>query len=325
MLFGSIPAHTGERASRTARTSQQKVYPRTYGGTHTAATSDLTVPGLSPHIRGNDCRTYLCDSVSGSIPAHTGERKYRTCSCGPSGVYPRTYGGTTSHNLCQYRQLGLSPHIRGNECLNLHTRQHQGSIPAHTGERAAVRAGGREREVYPRTYGGTSAATGRLRSTRGLSPHIRGNGRTRYPEPGTRGSIPAHTGERAHVERRRPLGRVYPRTYGGTGRPSPRLDPRRGLSPHIRGNDRLPSGQDLDLGSIPAHTGERQCDRLRGHSFGVYPRTYGGTAGIHRRGNRVLGLSPHIRGNAVNDRPYTQTAGSIPAHTGERMPCGMVR
>ena len=90
---------------------------------------------------------------------------------------------------------GLSPHIRGNGNIHGNFTHDQGSIPAHTGERAARRGKSREFGVYPRTYGGTTVllsiplilavyprtygGTHTLSAESayepGLSPHIRGN------------------------------------------------------------------------------------------------------------------------------------------------------
>ena len=70
----SIPAHTGERCSSNLRIRSVWVYPRTYGGTIRSETDDIDPMGLSPHIRGNAIIIDPLVSVSGSIPAHTGER-----------------------------------------------------------------------------------------------------------------------------------------------------------------------------------------------------------------------------------------------------------
>ena len=72
------------------------------------------------------------------------------------------------------------------------------------------------------------------------------------------------------------------------------------------------------IGSIPAHTGERETDSTDDRSTRVYPRTYGGTADNAVRRTGKPGLSPHIRGNESPLPRAPQSPGSIPAHTGER-------
>ena len=53
--------------------------------------------------------------------------------------------------------------------------------------------------------------------------------------------------------------------------------------------------------------------------LGVYPRTYGGTRSSDPKIVTVMGLSPHIRGNAYLAPDFENGVGSIPAHTGERL------
>ena len=73
-----------------------------------------------------------------------------------------------------------------------------------------------------------------------------------------------------------------------------------------------------DTGSIPAHTGERECAGDSAGQSGVYPRTYGGTDSGIMNVMPSVGLSPHIRGNDRESGPRPHGGGSIPAHTGER-------
>ena len=72
--YGSIPAHTGERAKVSHTERLQRVYPRTYGGTALDKGFRIKGMGLSPHIRGNGEWWRGSDPKNGSIPAHTGER-----------------------------------------------------------------------------------------------------------------------------------------------------------------------------------------------------------------------------------------------------------
>ena len=183
------------------------VYPRTYGGTAGSYDAEIKITGLSPHIRGNGSGQRRGAQNNGSIPAHTGERKYRPSPLSRLKVYPRTYGGTAPREICPSLSTGLSPHIRGNAtCVDrVYPRTYggtaygplTGSIPAHTGEREQGVYVGTCIWVYPRTYGGTleqGVYVGILHL--GLSPHIRGNV----------SNIVIFTC----------IPRVYPRTYGGT-------------------------------------------------------------------------------------------------------------
>ena len=213
---GSIPAHTGEPSWSRIVKRASGVYPRTYGGTVPAQPGAFSREGLSPHIRGNLHQFGRVLSRYRSIPAHTGEPGWGHFRVGFFTVYPRTYGGTGIHPDPSTTHLGLSPHIRGNHCLQFSGLDRDGSIPAHTGE--PIRTGRRfyQPTVYPRTYGGTEAASWAIRIVKGLSPHIRGNRVSLLALLFLFGSIPAHTGEPDMRVNYGSDKRVYPRTYGGT-------------------------------------------------------------------------------------------------------------
>ena len=314
---GSIPAHTGEPESGEIDGAAVPVYPRAYGGTATRRRSWTPDGGLSPRIRGNRPETEKPIRPPGSIPAHTGEPRPGPKLSPTAGVYPRAYGGTTSHWTCQPRQSGLSPRIRGNRPPDRRHRQRGGSIPAHTGEPLRLRAPDPRPRVYPRAYGGTVVLYTTSGSVGGLSPRIRGNPRRPAPQRPDHGSIPAHTGE---PTTRRPATRrrwVYPRAYGGTPYRTHRLGIAEGLSPRIRGNHRDAGRRRGEAGSIPAHTGEPLFPSGHRSLPGVYPRAYGGTAVRIDGPAAAQGLSPRIRGNLVRLPPGGADGGSIPAHTGE--------
>ena len=187
-VFGSIPAHTGERLADLGDDRDNRVYPRTYGGTSVRRCRRAVPRGLSPHIRGNGHQGPEVQVRPGSIPAHTGERVTREQRIYSLGVYPRTYGGTLYFMQRQCRVVGLSPHIRGNVIWSISVIASIGSIPARFWGPIGV---------YPRTYGGTEMSSSSRDGAAGLSPHIRGNALSESSAAFRRGSIPAHTGERA--------------------------------------------------------------------------------------------------------------------------------
>ena len=253
---GSIPAHTGEPGGGMTAREADRVYPRTHGGTSKARARIRTVPGLSPHTRGN--RSVLPERpvFPGSIPAHTGEPKGVIASTAAMAVYPRTHGGTGVDAPQDHSIQGLSPHTRGNPRPERLSPVAQGSIPAHTGEPRPAAACCRRRRVYPRTHGGTNFFANRNILRPGLSPHTRGNRSPACSAGADSGSIPAHTGEPDASIYAPTLLRVYPRTHGGTRGPDGQLRPCSGLSPHTRGNPAARQAEQPSDGSIPAHTGE---------------------------------------------------------------------
>ena len=130
-------------------------------------------------------------------------------------------------------------------------------------------------------------------------------------------SIPACAGEPPRPGRRRGYGLVYPRVCGGT-RYSPwtrRIST--GLSPRVRGNPG-PAGPDRQrVGSIPACAGEPCTAAWGTPSPRVYPRVCGGTRADVGPRQRLLGLSPRVRGNLGAWPDGDGRRGSIPACAGE--------
>ena len=171
------------------------------------------------------------------------------------------------------------------------------SIPARTGEPSVSQTHPPPTPVYPRTYGGTADSERWPRPTLGLSPHVRGNLVSRPAGARRDGSIPARTGEPVSSSTAGNIWRVYPRTYGGTHRPTRVVSSKHGLSPHVRGNPYGLSRAARHKGSIPARTG--------------------GTPKAMTKGELIDGLSPRVRVNPLDDWLVSATKGSIPARTGE--------
>ena len=110
-------------------------------------------------------------------------------------VYPRAYGGTRVAWIERTSNLGLSPRVRGNRYANCQTTHSGRSIPARTGEPAARPSPTPLVRVYPRAYGGTTAASPSIWPMYGLSPRVRGNLRQLQIWGANGRSIPARTGE----------------------------------------------------------------------------------------------------------------------------------
>ena len=89
----SIPAPAGEPPRWMSGVRLYPVYPRACGGTELAIRWGLTVPGLSPRLRGNLCRCQSQVSPWGSIPAPAGEPRRNEWAMTWDRVYPRACGG----------------------------------------------------------------------------------------------------------------------------------------------------------------------------------------------------------------------------------------
>ena len=131
---GSIPACAGEPAAWPAQWRHHPVYPRVCGGTYRWLVVRMTMPGLSPRVRGNQPPSTAVKQTIGSIPACAGEPRAAAQINPQCRVYPRVCGGTTETPGNPGSVLGLSPRVRGNLITAAKIADDAGSIPACAGE-----------------------------------------------------------------------------------------------------------------------------------------------------------------------------------------------
>ena len=295
----------------------RRVYPRVCGGTIGSPGRISTFRGLSPRVRGNRCRDPAGSASPRSIPACAGEPTLPVTLPLNPRVYPRVCGGTTVSSRVTSTQRGLSPRVRGNRVDARPDLGNLGSIPACAGEPSEAGHSKITKWVYPRVCGGTDPGGTRTRSTRGLSPRVRGNPRPPRCLPSCCGSIPACAGEPISCARPSIYSEVYPRVCGGTHPTKAGLPNGMGLSPRVRGNPKRPSIPSIGDGSIPACAGEPRVSSPRSEHSRVYPRVCGGTFSWAMNSSRRAGLSPRVRGNRMDRSRHSLRPRSIPACAGE--------
>ena len=252
----SIPASAGEPGRVGPLPALLKVYPRECGGTPTRSANGESAPGLSPRVRGNPGHAEPHQHVQGSIPASAGEPRRSTCACRAARVYPRECGGTRRGGAVGPPYAGLSPRVRGNLLQASPEVGVVGSIPASAGEPEIYFQDSEPSGVYPRECGGTVRHPASERSSRGLSPRVRGNHLDKRHAAMPTRSIPASAGEPTSLAAPPLASRVYPRECGGTAVTDRMLFGVLGLSPRVRGNPHRPPRRPAVDGSIPASAGE---------------------------------------------------------------------
>ncbi len=294
---GSIPASAGEPPWGWACRKWAMVYPRVCGGTTRKAPVDLRQDGLSPRLRGNHISREPVGTCTWSIPASAGEPPVDRRCAASDRVYPRVCGGTMVEEVGIEPTAGLSPRLRGNQDRTGWNSCGGRSIPASAGEPPAFGSPAWWRSVYPRVCGGTGDQGPCGRSKTGLSPRLRGNLGWSVRLGQEHRSIPASAGEPPIGTLQGPQRAVYPRVCGGTKATIASANTARGLSPRLRGNQRVSVGEVLGYRSIPASAGEpiRRCGC--GPSPWVYPRVCGGTRSPASAVAWMSGLSPRLRGN----------------------------
>ena len=206
------------------------------------------------------------------------------------------YGESAIPDAAAPLTRGLSPRVRGIRGGADPGRGGAGSIPACTGNPTSAARRRRPCRVYPRVYGESRVRPRNPVTQPGLSPRVRGilSGR---PDAGAyRGSIPACTGNPATCTARRRRRRVYPRVYGESSSILYVGHSSLGLSPRVRGIQRLAHLAWVHDGSIPACTGNPILHCRPALLPGVYPRVYGESKGAHVVPRLYRGLSPRVRG-----------------------------
>ena len=110
---GSIPVHTGEPLWDRVNSQNERVYPRTHGGTYEGGFGCGRLRGLSPYTRGNQYDWDEPHRTKGSIPVHTGEPLRRSGDTHMLRVYPRTHGGTFPRGLRKQPFAKVYPRTHG--------------------------------------------------------------------------------------------------------------------------------------------------------------------------------------------------------------------
>ena len=187
--------------------------------------------------------------------------------------------------------------MRGNRVQPLGWLPAAGSIPACAGEPWPLHQGLSRPAVYPRVCGGTPSPPAGPVGPAGLSPRVRGNPCRITSRAANERSIPACAGEPAQRAPQPLTCSVYPRVCGGTSPTSSPITWCTGLSPRVRGNQRLAEPGLGRLGSIPACAGEPIAGILGFGQLRVYPRVCGGTILSAQYIREADGLSPRVRGN----------------------------
>ena len=132
--MGSIPARAGKPGKHSSAPHPPGVYPRTCGETLMSSLARASTGGLSPHVRGNRDAPDIHRVQKGSIPARAGKPEETDGGTCNEKVYPRTCGETSLWNYLSDRNMGLSPHVRGNRARFPLPADLGGSIPARAGK-----------------------------------------------------------------------------------------------------------------------------------------------------------------------------------------------
>ena len=108
-----IPAHAGNRRTRSAGTARQTVHPRACGEQQALPASRDGQPGSSPRMRGTGRAPPKIPPTDRFIPAHAGNRSSSAISMAARTVHPRACGEQDLYLYGDQFANGSSPRMRG--------------------------------------------------------------------------------------------------------------------------------------------------------------------------------------------------------------------
>ena len=195
---GLIPAHAGKTAATQRPAPVCRAHPRSRGENTATPPPWLFDSGSSPLTRGKLIECAPCSPRGRLIPAHAGKTQAVTFQAQGHGAHPRSRG--------ENRPVPTRPESR--------------LIPAHAGKTIFQASCLVALGVHPRSHGENMTLASPVRSSRGLSPLMRGKRDCVGGLPLCHGLIPALAGKTASSKSHRPRTRAHPRSRG-ENRPCP--------------------------------------------------------------------------------------------------------
>ena len=155
-------------------------HPRACGENPSNASPRSFECGSSPRMRGKLLAVPLVEIIHRLIPAHAGKTATFFVSMLWYGAHPRACGENFQVALCETREAGSSPRMRGKRIITALVPILTRLIPAHAGKTGCCRDRRPRHGAHPRACG-ENACSGRLRvRPPGSSPRMRGK---RYSLP----------------------------------------------------------------------------------------------------------------------------------------------
>ena len=211
---GIIPACAGSRESVRMVFNVAGDHPRVCGEQVFTATTEHTVEGSSPRVRGAVYRHRVGIWAFGIIPACAGSSA-ATCTGLPLGRdHPRVCGEQARPNQPPHNGTGSSPRVRGAAPYLSRLLNGKGIIPACAGSSLLCNFWTLGNGDHPRVCGEQWRASGARLSTAGSSPRVRGAVTYSVELEVSNGIIPACAGSRSKPFSTLPRARDHPRVCG---------------------------------------------------------------------------------------------------------------
>ena len=210
-----IPACAGDTRACYRNASNVTVHPRVCGGHASLRSFRLEGGGSSPRVRGTRHRSRAIPCEGRFIPACAGDTQNRPENSQPAPVHPRVCGGHVLNPSSSSAWFGSSPRVRGTRMGSARGHASSRFIPACAGDTLHSRGIPLRTAVHPRVCGGHSAVVGRIASTLGSSPRVRGTPRKKRSRPPIPRFIPACAGDTLGNQAGRAMRSVHPRVCGG--------------------------------------------------------------------------------------------------------------
>ena len=265
----------------------------------------ISIPGLSPRVRGSHLRAGSPQRSQGSIPTCAGQPLGLQDRLHPREVYPHVCGAAVTQGNEQRNIMGLSPRVRGSHAYRAPKPSLRGSIPTCAGQPPASWPFQASAEVYPHVCGAAWSRNVICPIVLGLSPRVRGSPVESPKRIEASGSIPTCAGQPMSAVVLPPEPTVYPHVCGAAHITSGSATADQGLSPRVRGSLDQATWTDKGWGSIPTCAGQPATYFTEMRVTAVYPHVCGAANGATYTVDITNGLSPRVRGSLSRRRSPT--------------------
>ena len=292
-----IPARAGKTGDDAADRVERGAHPRACGENNKRSSSNRTLSGSSPRVRGKPDSPNLGDITAGLIPACAGKTRRGWARASGSAAHPRVCGENLARLRSKAADAGLIPACAGK-----------------TSRRSSLTGCCR---AHPRVCGENVKKKLVDWVLSGSSPRVRGKLHRVAQAHQRRGLIPACAGK-TH-DNRIPLvvTEAHPRVCGENQVITTACAQLPGSSPRVRGKLGRSGGLSLSPGLIPACAGKTGGNPQGSAKDRAHPRVCGENGGEHVGVFVAEGSSPRVRGKRHIDTRVRVGGGLIPACAGK--------
>ena len=294
--IGITPAYAGKSlgAARVAGTGQD--HPRVCGEKRIRMIQKFLRRGSPPRMRGKAfpfCPRSFCSRIT---PAYAGKSCGRELLLIVSRDHPRVCGEKRPPYLPRHTAVGSPPRMRGKVSDSEIAKGKVRITPAYAGKSYPWSWQSPPCRDHPRVCGEKVSSVSDASAVKGSPPRMRGKGILGAVNKADIRITPAYAGKRRTLCRSCPPIRDHPRVCGEKQGQEPRLHPRWGSPPRMRGKGQKAPAFQRNPGITPAYAGKRESEGNVFRYFWDHPRVCGEKSYSAIHGAPPEGSPPRMRG-----------------------------